>query len=87
MYRINPFAPVDDIVEALMERRERHQAQVDLGMSFAMAVRENNSESLMRLALAHYVWRNDRLDAKTMAEMVAVMNWQGAKKSANRSRN
>lgn len=86
MYRINPFAPVDDIVEALMEKRELHQAQMDLGMSFAMAVRESNSEALMRLALAHYVWRNDPLDAKTMAEMVAVMNWQGAKKPADRSR-
>ncbi len=81
VYGINPFAPVDDIAEDLLRRADQHKAGMDLARSFATAVKEGSSEAMLRLSLAHYVWRNDRLDAETMAEIVAVMMWQGVKKS------
>ncbi|MCO5157929.1 MAG: hypothetical protein M9945_14465 [Aquamicrobium sp.] len=81
MYRIDSFATVDEIVETILKEKTQFEAELNLGMSFALATREGDSKSMLRLALAHYVWKNHQLDADTMAEMVAVMNWQGVKKS------
>ena len=70
MYPLNPFQPVIGIVNDL---RRDPDAGMTISRSLVNAVREGHADAVIRLALAHCIWRDVRIGHEVMADMVEVM--------------